>query len=210
MQCANLRADRNLGHYWERQFCVLAARRGNFIMLHQSGREQAAMGFYLAGREWRRVILPDVTLWSPRRTCCEHHEVKHKEPLRARDHAGSPGYYGLERYRFEALLEFARRTGTDVHYTIHNHRLAGGRGSRVNSIDHWFTANVCDLDGKWRWRNFAQSWVNGESRTVEICYWPETLFQPLIQHFASNGPTPSGGGAAMASTAPEIHLAQAA
>lgn len=170
MHCENLQADRQLGAYWEQQFCVLAARFGRFFSAHQLNRTGAACA---GGPSAAYLLLPDITIWS---APGEHHEIKHKAPT-------PYGSYGLERYRFEALLWFAQITGQRVYYTIHDHSRTGGRNANVNRIEDWVTAEVRALAGQEKVAR-GPSWVDGKKKDVCICYWPTELFRPLGYHFA--------------------------
>ena len=195
----NLDRDRNLGAYWERQFCRLAGACGYVILPQQIGRTGAARVFYRDAETWQQRILPDVTLWIS--TKSEHHEIKHKSPTRR-------GLYGLERYRFDDLLWFARETKQAVYLTIHNHDLSGGRDGHVNSIAHWVTARIDDLNERWIMRSLSPTWMNGKRATAEVLYWPRHLFQPLAAHFPSRvPPRPSGGAAAIANVSGLLNLA---
>lgn len=186
----DLNRDRTLGAYWERQFCQLAGRPGYVVLPQQLGRTGAARAFYRDAQAWRQLVLPDVTLWGPKG--CEHHEIKHKSPTRR-------GLYGLEKYRFDHLLLFARESGQAVYITVHNHALSGGRDGRSNNIAHWVTARVDDLDERWTMRSISPSWFGGKRASVEVLYWPEELFQPLVGHFFSRvPPRPDGGAPAIA------------
>lgn len=172
--CANLVADRNVGAHWERCFCVHAAKAGKSFTPMQIGRNESAAWFSRPGLKWNKFTLPDVTVWT---APGEHHEIKHKAPTRA-------GEFGLEVYRFDALLAFAEETGQPVLYTIHNHALSGGRDSMVDRIEHWITADVRDLKGKHR-TGRGSSWVNGKPHDdVPIYYWNARLWGPLSARWA--------------------------
>lgn len=137
----------------------------------QIGHKGSAIAWSRTDGTWNPFTLPDVTIWT---YPGQHHEIKHKNPT-------SGGRYGLERYRFDALLAFARETQQDVMYTIHNHDLSGGRNGTVNSIDHWFTVNVLHLDGEWQHIDEnGVSYVNGKAETgIPILYWDMHLWLPL-------------------------------
>jgi hypothetical protein len=172
MHCVDLEADRGLGAYWENKFCELAAGFHRYFTAHQLGRSSAACA---GGPNGRYLLLPDITLWS---SLGEHHEVKHKAPTRY-------GSFGLERYRFKALVQFAELTGQPVYYTIHDHSRAGGRDSTLNRLEDWVAAEVSVLKGQQEERP-APSWVNGQHRCVPVCYWRKELFTPLAEHFAAS------------------------
>lgn len=167
--CSDNSADRALGAFWERQFCKLAARHGLVFSPMQLGKGDSATAFWLSGQKWNHLTLPDVTVWT---APGQHHEIKHKNPTRS-------GGFGLEAYRFHALLRFAKVTGQAVLYTIHNHDLSGGRDSAVNDLRHWLTADVRALDGKYTTAHNS-SWVNGaKADGLSLYYWPTRLWQPL-------------------------------
>lgn len=180
--CGNVHVDRTLGEFWEKEFCRLAAREGFSVTRHQSGHEKAAVAFRLVQGRFEHLTLPDVELWGRPN---QQHEVKHKAPTGGR-------MFGLEKYRFRTLLELARMTNDGVYYTIHNHQLSGGRDSTVNDIDHWVTANVLDLNGRWKLESVSPSYVNGRKVSTGIYYWPQGLFIPLAEHFQGRGPRPGG------------------
>jgi len=171
--CANNGADRALGEYWEREFCKMAAEVGFSFTPMQIGREGSAQAYLQAETMWRHYTLPDVTVWSYPE---QHHEIKHKDPT-------AWNTFGLEAYRFDALMWFATETKQDVMYTIHNHALSGGRAARVNKIEHWFTVNIHDLDHKWAAEAQGFSYVNGRKRKVPIYYWPAGLWTPLEEYW---------------------------
>lgn len=175
IQCKDLQADRSLGEFWERQFCFMAANHHLSFTPIQIGRPESAQAFRRNNRGWHHYTLPDVTIW----TCPgQHHEIKHKAPTRH-------GSFGLEKYRLDALLWFAKETNQDVLYTIHNHALSGGRNAQENSIDHWLTTRIIDLVGKHvDGRTFEfTSYVNGQPRNVPGFYWSAALWQPLAEYW---------------------------
>jgi len=177
-QCIDLKGDRGLGEYWERQFCLLAFQEGYSFTPLQIGKNEAAVAWQRDEHEntkWNPFLLPDVVIWT---SPGEHHEVKHKNPTRF-------GTFGLEVYRFESLLRFAEETKQDVMYTIHNHDLSGGRDGKVNYIIHWVTANVLDLDGTWKGEYWGPSWVNGKEKRVPIYYWNTDLWIPLGRYWGN-------------------------
>ena len=176
VQCKDNGRDRDIGAYWERQFCSMAAGRGFSLTAMQIGRSGSAQWYTLDEKQWNHHVLPDVTVW----TCPgQHHEIKHKSPT-------AYNSYGLEAYRLCALLAFAKETRQDVLYTIHNHALSGGRNAQENSLSHWFTANILSLDGTWAAKApNGTSWVNGVKQTgILIYYWPATMWAPLDEYWA--------------------------
>lgn len=173
LQCTNLANDRSIGATWERNFCRLATGYGFMFTPMQIGRTSSALAY--VGKQYHPLTLPDVTIWS---FPGQHHEIKHKNPTH-------DGLFGLEEYRLKALLAFAGETRQSVHYTIHNHDLSGGRESELNDINHWFTVDVLDLEGKqYRMRN-DPSWVNGTRKIVPILYWRTALWIPLSEYWES-------------------------
>jgi len=168
--CENNSADRELGYYWERQFCTMAYKYGKCFTPHQWGKDSSAMAF--VNSSLNKYTLPDITIWS-----CpgEHHEIKHKKPT-------SHNSIGLELYRYNALYEFSRITKQDVYYTIHNHDLSGGRDGKINNINHWFCAKIgTDLNLKnYAVRSIGNSYVNSKGKSgIEILYWSMDLFYRL-------------------------------
>lgn len=169
LQCSDNKADRAIGEYWERKFCEMAGRYGLMFTPIQWQRQQSAIAYKYVNHKLHVLTLPDVTIWT---APGQHHEIKHKAPTRH-------GSYGLEEYRFRALLDFAAETQQDVYYTIHDHSKAGGRDARTNAPEHWVTCRVSDLVGRHS-TFYGTSYVNGAARRVPICYWNVALWQPLI------------------------------
>lgn len=169
--CENLQADRKTGAYWERQFCVLAKQRGLMFTPMQIGRNGSAVAY--KGKGWNTLTLPDVTVWT---APGQHHEIKHKEPNRH-------GSYGLEQYRFDALMAFSEETEQDVLYTIHDHYLAGGKHVQVNRMEDWRTIRVVALDGAWSWSGPGWSWVNGVKKRVGMYYWSQEMWASLDDYW---------------------------
>lgn len=167
--CADNKADRKVGAYWEREFALMAGQFGKMFSFLQIGRVDSAVFHFKVNGVWRTHTLPDIVIWS---SPGEHHEIKHKEPTQG-------GRFGLEVYRFQALMEFAEATSQCVMYTIHNHALAGGRDVTANDIAHWVTANVVHLDKRWHGPFKGNSWINGKKEETQIYYWDQDLWQPL-------------------------------
>jgi hypothetical protein len=179
--CANLSGDREVGAYWEREFCKLAARYGRSFTAHQIGREKSAVAWVRSGGAWNSWTLPDITLWT---RPGEHHEIKHKDPC-------SWGF-GLERYRLEALRAFWEETGQSVYYTLHDYSRQPdssldyetqrrARKENPKSIaEHWVTAPVSELISPEPREEWGYSYVGGVKKRVPICYWPSSLFQPVV------------------------------
>lgn len=176
-QCTDLVGDRATGNYWERQFCKMAATFSKSFTAQQIGRTNSACAYYRDKSRYLHKTLPDVTIWT---RPGEHHEIKHKDPTVS-------GEFGLEYYRINALYWFARETGQDVFYTIHNYGfvLADTRQERKaeteNDISHWLTASIMDLVYReHRIDKNGVSWVNGQrTEGIEIWYWNSNLFFPL-------------------------------
>lgn len=146
-------------------------RRGLMFSPMQIGRNGSAVAYQ--GPHWKPLTLPDVTVWT---APGQHHEIKHKNPT-------TWGMFGLEEYRLNALLAFTSETEQDVMYTIHNHDLSGGRDAQVNKIEHWLTVNVLDLAGAWKKKTPGFSWVDGQKKTVAICYWPTNMWSSLTEYW---------------------------
>ncbi len=174
--CKDNGQDRDIGAFWERQFCLLAVKRGFVLSPLQLGRNGSAVAWCKDGDTWNSFTLPDVTIW----TCPgQYHEIKHKAPTRY-------GTFGLEAYRFHALLDFAHVTGQAVLYTIHNHALFGGRDGRVCRLKDWVVADVRALENKWCHKSLGPSWVNGvKAESVLTYYWYVAMWKPLERYWDS-------------------------
>jgi len=169
IQCVDLKSDRKLGNYWERQFCIMASTYDRCFTPHQWDKTGAATA-YGKRKHWKTYTLPDITIWT---APGEHHEIKHKNQTTHES-------YGLEVYRFEILSEFAIITDQSIYYTIHDHDLAGGKYIQTNNIAHWVTARIGeDIQEKNALRVWGYSWVNGEKKHVPIFYWNSFLFRSL-------------------------------
>jgi len=170
--------DRAQGAFWERQFSIMVGHHGWMVTRHQEGRDACAVAYTYKNGVWRKHPLPDVTILT---AAVEHHEIRHKAPFCLRN-SGMPTF-GLEAYRLEHLLTFARETGETTMYTIHNHALNGGNNATDNHIKHWFTVNVLDLENRQVWTQpNGKSYVNGEYRSgIPIYYWPISMWMPLEQ-----------------------------
>lgn len=177
-------ADRKEGEYWERRFCEHAATRDRMFTGNQIGRKTSAHAIYGKPDDWSWLTLPDIVIWS---SPGEHHEIKHKNPTRN-------GRFGLEDYRFDALVRFANEIPQTqgVYYTIHNWELAGGKAVRESYMDHWMTINIRDLelliqsrDSRKAYSQAGETYYNGEmvrqirGRDVLIWYWPSSAWYPL-------------------------------
>ena len=174
-RCQNLSVDRASGKYWEREFCVMAYKRGKIFTPHQWQRSESAVAY---GKHFKFLTLPDVTIWS---SPGEHHEIKNKNPSKR-------GYYGLEKYRIDALVEFDKACIGDVLYTIHNWEKAGlknGKQEGENRIEDWFCSLCHELYETPDYKNHNDtSWVNGVQRTdIEIWYWEAERFYPLSSYW---------------------------
>ena len=169
IHCANNQSDREKGQYWEKCFCNLAGRFGFVFTPLQIGRNGSAVAYELKNGSWNYFTLPDVTIWS---SPSQHHEIKHKSPT-------NDGCYGLEVYRFDALMKFYNLTKQKVMYTIHNHSLNGGTNNRDNYLEHWFTVDISNLNQHWDHVQLnGTSWINGEKReNIQIYYWSSSLWQ---------------------------------
>lgn len=172
--CRNLQRDRGLGQYWEQAFGRMALQQGRSFTPHQWRRAESAVAHSLDrskpdGQRYKSYTLPDITIWS---APGEHHEIKHKN-------ATAAGLFGLERYRFEALLWFARETQQSVYYTIHDHGFTDGPDDKANDINHWLTANVLALDRAQRKEADGYSYIDGVRRLTPILYWSRNNWDSL-------------------------------
>jgi len=155
----------------------MAADYGFALTALQIGRTESATWHTKTGKAWSTHVLPDITVW----TCPgQHHEIKHKNPNRY-------GSFGLEVYRFDALMAFAQVTEQDVLYTVHNHDLSGGREARGNALAHWLTIEIRALDRKWAFvSKSGTSYINGRTVPgVPQYYWPAEMWQPLEQYWTT-------------------------
>jgi hypothetical protein len=168
--CGNLSGDRKIGQFWERQLCIMAAQLGRVFSPNQLRRDGAAAAYYLENGKYHTMTLPDVTIWSDPG---EHHEIKHKNPTNR-----TPRCFGLEAYRFDALIWFWHTTNQRVFYTIHNHDLSGGRNATENNLAHWLTVDVALLEGTMS-SAFGNSYVNGSKKRVKVHYWNAAMWKPL-------------------------------
>lgn len=177
--CADNTLDRSEGGWWELAFGRMAVAHGRTFTAHQAHTLNRAAACSISSTQvW---LLPDVTIWT---SPGEHHEIKHKNAITLHD----VPHYGLEQYRFDALLQFRFETRTPVFYTIHDWELAAAAGrlrhrddpsARVNDIADWRTAEVVALEHTVCCRFPGKSYVNGRARTVEILYWPVSLWMSL-------------------------------
>jgi hypothetical protein len=144
------------------------ADRGKMFTPLQIGRSTSASAWSKTDKKWNHFTLPDVTVWT---FPGEHHELKHKTTTRHNT-------YGLERYRLDALVSFAKETKQGVFYTIHDHH--GQRHNHTNQSRDWVTANVLRLVDAIHLECPGYSYVGGEKKRVSICYWGSQLFLPLF------------------------------
>lgn len=174
--CIDIKADRKTGSFWEMAFGRLAHRYGLTYSLLQVDRQSSIVAH--RAKSPVRITLPDVTIWT---LPIEHHEIKHKNPV-VKNNIPS---YGLEVYRFNALLDFAQETNHKVMYTIHDHDKAGGRENIENYIEHWSTVNILNLYQKWHTCGQSLTYTNGIPRIADIYYWSTALWNPLAKHLLS-------------------------
>lgn len=169
--CGNNEADRVVGDYWERRFMVIAAKGyGVAVSPHQIGRDKSAVFINHVNGSWNSWTLPDVVLWT---AGTSHHEIKHKNPT-------PDGCFGLEEYRFDALVRFQKETQHDVMYTIHNHDMnPEGRNGKTNRIDHWMTAPITALINTATKQRMGPTYYGGGRAIKNILYWDIALWEPL-------------------------------
>lgn len=172
----NNQADRELGQEWERNFCRIAFAHGRSLTPQQIGRGEAAVWYRPSGYESHQLLLPDISIWT---APGEHHEIKHKNPT-------VHNTYGLEAYRFEALVTFAQETQQPVLYTVHDWQLAGAKNSREsmpNRLADWRIANVlvlkASVDSGQALQARMGTWLRGQWKQVPGFYWPASLWIPL-------------------------------
>lgn len=177
---SNNKVDRELGEYWERRFCQWAAKFDKSFTPMQIGRDKSAQAFNHSDGGYNSYTLPDVTVWT---SPGEHHEIKHKAPIK------DVQWYGLEEYRLNALLWFAEETKQMVMYTIHNHQLAGGRDIKIDRLEHWFTVNVLELPARIAHQKRIKSYVNGKAKqNITTFFWHMGLWLPLNDFWSNQKP----------------------
>lgn len=175
VQCADLAGDRELGAFWEREFCKIAAKYGRSFTPHQLKRAGSAQAFGHWQGKYHPMTLPDVTVWT---RPGEHHEIKHKDPT-------SRGFFGLERYRLDALLWFAAETGQSVYYTIHDYSMqpnpsrAERKHNKKNIESHWLYASIAELADSIAFTDHGDTYYNSGTALKERCYWHRDQFRPL-------------------------------
>jgi hypothetical protein len=185
VHCSNVSVDRRVGELWEEKFCDLLPSGTAFIR-HQKDRHGSAVyGVVEPNGTIRWRPSPDVTVLHGR-NITTHHEIKHKNA-----HKGL--LFGLEKYRIESLMDFRKKTGQDVYYTIHDHDCSGGRHSLTNDIKHWVTQTIEALSKDCDDAFQCQTWRNG-ARVMEMTmFWHRSRFDAFedvldnIVHFASRG-----------------------
>ena len=176
--CEDNEADRDLGRYWEKQFCRMATVQfGQTVTPLQVNLAGAARAYSINDHSWNKYLLPDVVIWQ---LPGQLHEIKHKCPT------AKHKTYGLEVYRFESLIGFMEETDQNIYYTIHDWKLAGGRAIKENHLDHWVTVHIRELMGKQRGPFWGASYVNGERKEVQIFYWDANLWYSLQQLWEAN------------------------
>ena len=167
-----LTEDRELGAFWEKQFCKMMLDDG--FGVHRFAKEPSPVIYTPEGH----IILVDV--WLLERAGAQFLcEIKHKSPTK-------DGTYGLEEYRLDSLIRLqAWMPNANVSYVIHNHQEAGGKGVKENNITHWHAASISELKlhGKSRW---SPSYVAGAMKTVPVRYWPTGRFTSLETYLSLN------------------------
>lgn len=182
--CENNSADRAIGSFWEKKFAIMMVEHGFLVSMHQYRKEGSAIATCRLNGAIKTFTLPDTSVWDAPGFDCE---IKHKDPTNS-------GCFGLEEYRLEALVDFAGRSGREVHYTIHNYALCPGetrlerKNYAQNHISHWVTVHVMKL---WEMRTDPvrmPSYVNGKKKDgVPTYLWPIDIWQPLNEYLASYG-----------------------
>lgn len=178
MRCRDLKADRNIGSYWQDRLVQMAVDYGCVAEDKQKGKSNSAVAMSPHGG----LILPDLQLSKDGVTIVP--EVKHKDPTRH-------GQYGYEEYRLRDLIDYATATGLPTIIAIHDHSLAGGRNVLANHIRHWRWQDVLALDVSFDYRAPGTTYFNGEPVVRPIRYWDVSRFMPLTDHpfFASKRET---------------------
>jgi len=177
-RCLDNKKDRVEGDKWERRFCSMYARNheSKFLTANQIKKSGAAKAVYWNGHRYSSVLLPDVTVWS---APGEHYELKNKRPTKRRFGENNSRCYGLEEYRYKALVDFAKETQQPVYYAIHDWEKAGGKEKPCTLID-WVYANILYLFEPVHQEKGA-SYYNGKEIKTNILYWPIEEFRPLAE-----------------------------
>ena len=174
---------RVIGTFWEVMFCRLAYVQGRHftpvqISTAASGLNKSAQWYGTGSNGKSCYLLPDVVIWT---SPGEHHEIKHKDPF-VMNNKGP--VFGLEKYRLDALLDFAAVTKQAVLYTIHNHALGDGNLATRNDINHWITADITLLQGHHVYQQEkGKTLYNGGYEEKCIFYWPVDMWRPLAEHW---------------------------
>lgn len=171
VHCGDVSGDRKLGDIWEANFCQLLSP-GVLLFRHQKDRTGSAI--YGEVQPDGRIIWrpsPDVTVLHGR-GITTHHEVKHKNATRK-------GFFGLEEYRFESLMQLQGNSGHGVYYTIHDHDCSGGRTSQLNDIKHWVTQTIESLSKEFDERFTCPTLRNGKRETAMTMFWHRSRFDQL-------------------------------
>ena len=121
----------------------------------------------------KRVLTPDASCPQFK----HHYEIKHKYPSQT-------NHFGLEQYRFKALLDFAHNTQGRVFYVIHNSRGADNIHEKLNRLDDWSLASAGHLERSISHIAEGFSLVDGRYQRVPICYWRVEAFHPLRDYLA--------------------------
>ena len=174
IHCGDVTKDRALGELWESNFCNLLQDKA--FVPHQKNRNASAVfGVTNCEGSIRWIPLPDVSVyWSM--GIASHHEIKHKNATR-------DGYFGLEEYRVNSLLEFMHLSGQEVYYTIHDHDFSDGRHGRLNDIKHWLTMSMGALADDVARKSYSSSYRNGQTARELTYYWHRSQFDALQDVF---------------------------
>ena len=163
-----LESDRKIGQLWEKKFSEILNHYGKAYSFLQIGRTESA----IAQQNGFSYTLPDVIMWNSPQS--HYHEIKHK--LKTKNHES----YGLEKYRFDALMWLAQQSGQAIFYTIHDYDSKAKKHETKNLLSDWFTVNILELNERWSYvGNNSTSYVNGQKQYVPIYYWPSSYWYPL-------------------------------
>lgn len=163
---------RKLGDYWSDRFAEIMQR---WFGIHKFDKTPSPV---ITLPNKTRIILPDVMLFE-RYGENYYCEVKHKVP-------NVHGNYGLEKYRFDSLVNMLSWAKGTILYVIHDYESIG-RDSKINRLEDWYCADIKRLSEARKQTFPGQSIVNGEYKRVPIHYWSACEWNLLYLHLGKIG-----------------------
>lgn len=168
-----IKADREVGEYWEDQFIDMAKRHG-----WEAWPFNRLKGATFQDEFGNTYVSPDV--WLLRRNHQQYIcEIKHKNLARN-------NCYGFEIYRESSMLKIEANYsnqfgGVEALYVVHNHDLAGGKWVKENSILHWHAGLLRLLADRGHRGQPQYTYYNSEvsDEPVQMKYYPYRYFRPI-------------------------------